>query len=177
MGINISWGKPAGSEEELRGHNVDPHRSPVLQGSDALVSPQTGDPRLFPYHCDPQGQLRQHKHECAGIMLTPWGPQNLHPRGSALGGNAAAPTPKKTMLRGDAASTAARTRQAMGSVANKGAPFGKRHIVSRDGDGNPAPLQTSSTGRGGGRGKPALSKPQTPSQTKACNSGQRMGMG
>lgn len=120
MGINISWGTPAGSEEELWGHNVDPHRSPVLQGSDALVSPQTGDPCLFPYHCDPQGQLRQHKHECTGIMLTPWGPQNLHPRGTALGGNAAASTPKKTMLRGDAASTAATTQQAMGSIGKQG---------------------------------------------------------
>lgn len=121
MGINISQGIPAGSEEEPWGHNVDPHKPAGLQSCKVRMlwfHPEAGTPVSHPHRCDPQGRSgsmntgpseqthRDHAKRCGKASI----------RGAVPSEAMLQLPPQKKMLRGEAASTGATTQRARGSV-------------------------------------------------------------
>lgn len=117
MGINISQGIPAGSEEEPWGHNVDPHKPAGLQSCKVRMlwfHPEAGTPVSHPHRCDPQGRSgsmntgpseqthRDHAKRCGKASI----------RGAVPSEAMLQLPPQKKMLRGEAASTGATTQRA-----------------------------------------------------------------
>lgn len=117
---------------------------------DALVSAQTRGPRLPPPvaaipRAGRAARTREPGCERTDVTLPPCVRQNLRPRGPR--GRSCSSQPQKRRGGGET------RRVPQPGRSGRGAPPGNGDLISGDGDGNPARIQTSSTGRGGGRGK------------------------
>lgn len=175
MGINISWGTQAGSEGELRGRNVDAHTPAGLQCRGARMlwfQPKPGAPGSPRPSLRSPGQVGQHQRESrranARTSRYPPGHGKTSVPGG-LGGEAAAPSPKREGAEGRRGECRSQDAAGEGLRRETGTLSPGMEMETQPGS---KPARRVGVG---GEGR-APREPQTPSRTKACDSGQRPGV-